>query len=183
MAGAKDEVSISCGDWTIRHSSTKRTWSAFNKGKPVIVDGDALIGMVGQRKALSCEEYSANIETASFEDELGKGKELKAILTDNGNWMDAVLSLRLYENKAWITARVKLKNTSGKSQILQELDLLRFGETGGLYIGNPLRVKYMRQGWAMDDTHRIYPLEKAADGEGESSWSPLVMALAQPGQR
>ena len=173
--------SISCGDWTIRYDSTTRVWNAFNKGKPVIVNGDAFIDTADKQRALSGGEYSTRTETSAFEDEVGKGKELKVILTDKAKWMDAALSLRLYENKDWIFARLKFKNISGQPQLLRELHLLRFAETGGLFIGdNPVKAKYMTQGWAMCDSYGIYPFGETVTGTKECNWSPFVMALHNP---
>ncbi|MCX6992317.1 MAG: hypothetical protein NT011_04150 [Kiritimatiellaeota bacterium] len=178
---AQGQASISCGEWTIRYDSTAKAWSAFNKGKPVVVNADAFIDTTDKQRALSSGEYAVRTETSTFEDELGKGKELKVILKDKENWMDAALSLRLYENKDWIFARLKIKNTSSQPQLLRELHLLRFAETGGLFIGNdPLKAKYMTQGWGMNDVYRVYPLAEAATGTNKWNWSPFVTALHNP---
>ncbi len=175
---------ISCGDWTIQYDSTAGVWNALKNGRPLIVNGDALIDTIDKQWTFSSEEYSRRTKTCSFEDELGKGMELSVQLTARqGSWINTELSLRLYERRDWIFVRMKLQNVSDRPQYLRELHLLRFSAgqaNGGLFIGNDIgKTMVMSQGFEMEGVGRgMHSIDTV--GSTTDVWSPFVASLHNP---
>lgn len=156
---------VADGSWTLSTAALSRV--LFQATAEV----DLPSGTVDSR---SYPEHNASVQ--SFEDETGKGHELRVLHTGLAGRPDLEWTCRLYEHHPWARVQLVVHNRTSSTQTILAIRSLRTLPHSGLWLGGPDRDDRVLSDSFSEDTPelRIRDLGDAEEGVHRGFGSQLI---------